>query len=113
MASQVINEVLDPDAEIIFGAVLDDTVGDEVQITVIATGFADAIPEQQPVAPRYDYEAQPPAARPSAPAAAQPAPTQPQPPQQPPRQPAQPAAGPVNIQDTELPTFLRRTISSR
>ena len=109
MAAQVINEVVHEDAEIIFGAVLDDTLGDEVQITVIATGFAEAIPEQPPAPPRVDYE-QPPAPRQSAPAT-QPAAPQPQPP----RQPAAPAAGtgPVNIQDTELPTFLRRTISSR
>jgi cell division protein FtsZ len=107
MAAQVINEVVDPEAEIIFGAVLDDSMGEEVQITVIATGFADAQPVRQPVAPQYDYD-EPPLPR-SAPAAHAPQPVQPAPA----RQTAAPAAGPVNIQDTELPTFLRRTISSR
>jgi cell division protein FtsZ len=108
MAAQVINEVVDPEAEIIFGAVLDDTMGDEVQITVIATGFADSPPIRQSAAQQYDYE-EPPLPR-------QPAPPQPAPAAQPAApQPRQHAAtpGPVNIQDQELPTFLRRTISSR
>src|SRR5579884_3164443 len=42
MAAQVIAEVVDPDAEIIFGTVVDETMGDEVKITVIATGFPEA-----------------------------------------------------------------------
>jgi cell division protein FtsZ len=38
-ASSIIQRAADPDANIIFGAVLDDTLGDQVKITVIATGF--------------------------------------------------------------------------
>lgn len=38
-AAQIIQEAADPDANIIFGAVLDDTMEGEIQITVIATGF--------------------------------------------------------------------------
>lgn len=38
-AAQVISEVADSDANIIFGAVIDDTFTDEVKVTVIATGF--------------------------------------------------------------------------
>jgi cell division protein FtsZ len=38
-AAQVIAEHADADANIIFGAVIDEDVGDEIQITVIATGF--------------------------------------------------------------------------
>jgi len=50
-AAQVIADVVDPDAEIIFGTAIDPRVGDEVKITVIATGFArpvavNPIPEQ-------------------------------------------------------------------
>ncbi|MGD9893566.1 MAG: cell division protein FtsZ [Dehalococcoidia bacterium] len=108
MAAQVINEVVDPEAEIIFGAVLDDTMGDEVQITVIATGFADSQPSRQSVAQSYDYEEPPLPRQPAPPPPAQPA----QPAAAPPRQNAV-TSGPVNIQDQELPTFLRRTISSR
>ena len=40
MAAQVIAEVVDPDAEIIFGTTTDPDMGDEVQITLIAVGFA-------------------------------------------------------------------------
>jgi cell division protein FtsZ len=38
-ASTLITEAAHEDAEIIFGAVIDDTMGDEVRVTVIATGF--------------------------------------------------------------------------
>lgn len=38
-ASGIIHDAADPDANIIFGAVLDERMKDEVKITVIATGF--------------------------------------------------------------------------
>ena len=38
-ASQVINDAADPDANIIFGTVIDDSMGEELRVTVIATGF--------------------------------------------------------------------------
>lgn len=38
-ASTIIQRAADPEANIIFGAVLNDAMGDEVKITVIATGF--------------------------------------------------------------------------
>ncbi len=38
-AARVIQEAADPDANIIFGAIIDERLGDEIQITVIATGF--------------------------------------------------------------------------
>ncbi len=38
-AAQVISEVVAPDAEIIFGTAIDPGLGDEVKVTVIATGF--------------------------------------------------------------------------
>ena len=38
-ASTTIQEAADPDANIIFGASLDDTMGDTVRVTVVATGF--------------------------------------------------------------------------
>jgi cell division protein FtsZ len=40
-ASTLITEAAHEDAEIIFGAVIDETMTDEVRVTVIATGFAD------------------------------------------------------------------------
>ncbi len=38
-AAEVIHGVCHPDANIIFGAVIDDDLGDEVRVTVIAAGF--------------------------------------------------------------------------
>ncbi len=38
-AASIITEAADPDANIIFGAVIDDKQGEEIRITVIATGF--------------------------------------------------------------------------
>ena len=38
-AAETITSAVDPDANIIFGATLDESMGDEIMITVIATGF--------------------------------------------------------------------------
>ena len=38
-AAEIIHAVAHPDANIIFGAVIDDEMGDEVKVTVIAAGF--------------------------------------------------------------------------
>jgi len=38
-AAEIVGEAAHPDANIIFGAVIDDSLGDEVRITVIAAGF--------------------------------------------------------------------------
>src|SRR5690606_6155420 len=38
-AAEVIHGVAHPDANIIFGAIIDDEMGDEVRVTVIAAGF--------------------------------------------------------------------------
>ena len=38
-ASQIITEAVDPNANIIFGAVIDEALEDEIRVTVIATGF--------------------------------------------------------------------------
>ncbi len=38
-AAEIIHGVAHPDANIIFGAVIDDSMGDEVRVTVIAAGF--------------------------------------------------------------------------
>ena len=47
-AAEIISEAADPDANIIFGSVIDESLGDKVQITVVATGFnssAKSVPE--------------------------------------------------------------------
>jgi cell division protein FtsZ len=38
-AAEVVTGAADQNANVIFGAVIDDSIGDEVQVTVIATGF--------------------------------------------------------------------------
>jgi len=38
-AAEIIAQAADPDANIIFGAVIDENMGDNVRVTVIATGF--------------------------------------------------------------------------
>jgi cell division protein FtsZ len=40
-AADTVTEATDPDATIIFGSVVDDTLDDQVRVTVIATGFDD------------------------------------------------------------------------
>ena len=46
-ASTLIQSAAHEDANIIFGAVLDEKMGDEVKITVIATGFREQMPERR------------------------------------------------------------------
>ncbi len=46
-ASSIIQSAAHEDANIIFGAVLDEKMGEEVKITVIATGFRDQMPERR------------------------------------------------------------------
>jgi cell division protein FtsZ len=47
LASSLIQSAAHEDANIIFGAVLDEKMGEEVKITVIATGFRDQMPERR------------------------------------------------------------------
>ncbi|MGE5819484.1 MAG: cell division protein FtsZ, partial [Deltaproteobacteria bacterium] len=47
-AASMIQEEAHDDANIIFGAVIDETLTDEIRITVIATGFGEAKEEQKP-----------------------------------------------------------------
>ena len=46
-ASTLIQNAAHEDANIIFGAVQDENMGDDVKITVIATGFRDAMPQRR------------------------------------------------------------------
>ncbi len=43
-ASELITEAADKDANIIIGAIIDESLGDEIQVTVIATGFEGNVP---------------------------------------------------------------------
>jgi len=53
-AAALVGEAVHPEANIIFGAVIDDTLGDEVRVTVIAAGFDGGEPAHRP-APRATY----------------------------------------------------------
>jgi cell division protein FtsZ len=94
-AAEVISGVVDANAEIIFGTAIDPTLGDEVQITLIATGFArpvavNPIPEQYRKTNPDDSGLS-----------------------VPPDMPAPAEAAAPDPRDTELPTFLRRTVAAR
>ncbi|HWI66309.1 MAG TPA: cell division protein FtsZ [Symbiobacteriaceae bacterium] len=41
-AAEIISQAADPEANIIFGAVIDDSISDEIRVTVIATGFGES-----------------------------------------------------------------------
>lgn len=47
-AARLVQEAVHPEANIIFGAVIDDTLGDEVRVTVIAAGFDGGEPATRP-----------------------------------------------------------------
>lgn len=40
-AAKIITSSADPEADVIFGTIIDETLGDELHVTVIATGFSD------------------------------------------------------------------------
>lgn len=92
-AASIIKEVAHPDVNLIFGAVIDEQMGDQLRITVIATGFDHSVPVRQVVRASGQQRAEPhqEQARET-------------------RRPGQPAARPrpVNPHDLDLPTFLRR-----
>jgi cell division protein FtsZ len=52
-AARLVQEAVSPEANIIFGATIDDTLGDEVRITVIAAGFEGG----QPKAHKFERKA--------------------------------------------------------
>ena len=86
-AADLVANAVDPEANIIFGTVVDESLGDQVRITVIATGFSDANVNRQDqlfAQAQSQAKTEPPAH--SAPSAAQSAPTR-------------------NVGGTELPNF--------
>lgn len=61
-AVRIISEVADPDANIILGAVVDEAMQDEVQVTVIATGFDQQprlVPKASPAAAALEHDFDP------------------------------------------------------
>lgn len=128
-AAAIIKESAHPDVNLIFGAQVDESMGDEVRITVIATGFEhsrvarridgqNTLPLRQPVqqprtASPAPQQQQPPPQRMNTP---QPSETLPQerpiqqtPPAAPPQRAPQPQQPTIYDQDDiEIPTFLRK-----
>ncbi|GAA4922585.1 MULTISPECIES: cell division protein FtsZ [Nesterenkonia] len=65
-AARLVQEVAHPEANIIFGAVIDDALGDEARVTVIAAGFDQVDATSRPAAPQ---QAAPAPQRPAVPVA--------------------------------------------
>ncbi|MCC6613285.1 MAG: cell division protein FtsZ [Anaerolineae bacterium] len=131
-AASVIKESAHPEANVIFGAQIDESLGDEVRVTVIATGFEGSRvarkmeqpayrPIQRPAQQQYEYSQPTPQQRPaqqySAPQQQQPQqesetpPAAPQQPQTPPARPQQDASYGARVYDEDnidIPTFLRK-----
>ncbi|WP_182879069.1 cell division protein FtsZ [Microbispora sp. H10949] len=89
-AAQLVSNAAAVDANIIFGTVIDDALGDEVRVTVIAAGFDEPAPVKPVAAPL----ARPQQARPAPAQAARPATPAPVRPEPRP-EPAQPSVRPV------------------
>ncbi len=106
-AAAEIAEKVHPDANIIFGAALDDTLGETVRVTVIATGFDSGeetigVPSQPSAKQQAQSSVQ---ANPRSGQAQQQ--SAPQQPQQQPRQPVSPLGG--NFGAIDIPTWLRHS----
>jgi cell division protein FtsZ len=89
MAAQVVAEVVDPSAEIIFGTATDPSLADQVKITLIAVGFTGALPQPERATTtkaKQDEDEEL-------------------------RRLRQEALN--NLDDTELPSFLRRPVTMR
>ena len=69
-AADLVQEAAHPDANIIFGASFDESMQDEIRVTVIATGFEDdGVKAEEPVAAPRKAAPAPAPAKPAAPAA--------------------------------------------
>ncbi len=109
-AANLIEEAAHEDANIIFGTVIDDALGDEVRVTVIAAGFdGGQPPRRQPGITRSPDLRQ---GRPGAAPVSRPEPTftRPAPQVQPtaPAQPAEPVARPQQQPAVERPSYAPR-----
>lgn len=66
-AAQLVTDAAHPDANIIFGAVIDDALGDEVRVTVIAAGFDGGTPSYKAAEPPRKVNQSQPQAQPRSP----------------------------------------------
>ncbi|WP_294405925.1 cell division protein FtsZ [uncultured Clostridium sp.] len=95
-AADVVRESVDPDANIIVGAVIDETLSEEVRITVIATGFESETNQSTTTSVQ---EVRKPAVQETAKEEAAVTSTE--------REP-EPASNPYEQDDLDIPVFLRR-----
>lgn len=113
-AAAIIKDTSHPDVNMIFGAVIDQNMGDAVRITVIATGFeqsrvarrqVEAPAAQQAPSTRRPIQQRQPAEVP-----AQQPPAQRQEPEEPPQRPVQPGNQYTSYDsdNMDIPTFLRK-----
>jgi cell division protein FtsZ len=58
-AASIIREAAHPDVNLIFGAVIDDEMRDQIRITVIATGFDPSVPVRKIARPTVEQRVQP------------------------------------------------------
>ena len=111
-AARMVSDAAHPDANIIFGAVIDDTLGDEVRVTVIAAGFDGGTPparRTQPVTKKIAEEtplAAAVAAKQSASADSPEIPVTPEPPKRPVQQPRTIVFDDTG-DDLDVPDFLK------
>ncbi len=57
-AARLVQEAAHPEANIIFGTVIDDTLGDEVRVTVVAAGFDGGEPQSRVDVPAFSGRAE-------------------------------------------------------
>ena len=97
-AADLVAKNVDPDANIIFGTVVDESLGDQVRVTVIATGFNDANVQQQLPTLSTQNTSRP--SRPAQPQPTRPVAAQPQPVRN---------TGTSNEKEFDIPDFLKRS----
>lgn len=111
-AAEIIQASADPEANIIFGAVINENLSDEVIITVIATGFDKAIDLRRPALAPASRHAEAPAREPAAAASAASGASLFGHASAAERRPAAAAHKPMIVEDEpegpEIPTFLKR-----
>lgn len=97
-AADLVAKNVDPDANIIFGTVVDESLGDQVRVTVIATGFNDSNVQQQ--LPTLNTQSVSRPSRPAQPQPARPVAAQPQPVR---------TNNSSNEKEFDIPDFLKRS----
>ena len=103
-AASIIRETAHPDVNLIFGAVIDESMKDEIRITVIATGFEHGLPTMRPLSHRSERAL--PTRQPVREIESVSVERQPEPP--PPARPATTERTAFRVDDLEIPTFLRK-----